>query len=324
MEQWPKQRLGKKSNCDFTTRINEIESFFSSNYGCGALLFSSSRAALHSISLYYQLSRDDEVLIPRWSSHCLYNVFGLNASPTIHDHNPQLVLLNHKWGYKHCYGSKLSDVYIVEDSVDSVLLNSESLFVSGGAFEVISLTKLLGLSSGSIVFCSTDKQMEALQKIRDTEHNTPLAEQFWKYKEQYFVGGQSETWLFQLYNQLEPLITLPANNQIGYFTDLEQQYLIVLEKIHERYKEVLKYKSQLPIEGSIDKPSISKVPTIIPVNATENQVAELRSKGIDLNSRNFNFSLDMTDFSYRSTYFLPIHMGVSNKTFDSALSLLFK
>lgn len=129
----------------------EIEGFFAERYDVGAVLVPSCRAAIHAILEYSDLGRGNAVFAPRWSSTCVWDAIGRIANPTLSfAPPPDAVLAVHKWGYVHGLAKPFRGL-VIEDSVDSLITAASALFPTGGAFEVLSLPKLLAAHAGGIV-----------------------------------------------------------------------------------------------------------------------------------------------------------------------------
>tara|TARA_B110000008_G_C16978094_1_gene566977 strand:- start:2972 stop:3958 length:987 start_codon:yes stop_codon:yes gene_type:complete len=324
MDQWPEQYLSTNKLSDIEDVQLEVESFFSDMYECEAMFFPSARSSLYHLSIFYEIGRNQEIVIPRWSSHCLYNAFGLIGTPSVHTKNPKLILLNHKWGYLHSTEGAARNIPIIEDSVDSLILNKKGLFQRNGEFEIISLSKLLGLPGGCIVFMKSKESKRQLTKIVEQKNNSELNAIFWSHKKKYFDNGKVNQHEFQVANQLEPLISRATSDQLMNFKGIEKKYLEALKVISERYCKVLCHKNKLKLESQVFFQNDNRVPTIIPVHVTEDILLELSNRGIKLEKRNFDFNLNAFSPNFKPTYFLPIHIGVSDRDFDILISIIFK
>jgi hypothetical protein len=324
MDQWPEQHLSEAKIGAAEDVQLEVESFFSNFYECEVMFFPSARSALFHLSIYYRIGRDEEIVIPRWSSHCLYNAFGFAGTPSVHIKDPKLILLNHKWGYLHSSEGATDNTPLIEDSVDSLILNKKGLFQRNGEFEIISLSKLLGLPGGCIVFMKSNETKRKLTKIVDENNNPKLNSFFWSFKKKYFDNRKVNQHEFHIANQLEPLISRATDDQLMNFKGIEKKYLEVLKVISERYYKVLCHKNKLKLESQVFFQNDNRVPTIIPVHVPEDILFELSNRGINLEKRNFDFNLNPFTPNYKQTYFFPIHIGVINNDFEILISTLFK
>ena len=324
MDQWPEQYLSETKICDAEDVQLEVESFFSNLYECEVMFFPSARSALFHMSIYYGIGRDQEVFIPRWSSHCLYNAFGFAGTPSVHIKNPKLILLNHKWGYLHSSDGLADNIPLIEDSVDSLILNRKGLFQRNGEFEIVSLSKLLGTPGGCIVFMRFKDSKRKLTEIVEQKNDSELNDFFWSLKKKYFDNGKVNKYEFQVANQLEPLISKATTDQLLNFKGVEKKYLKVLKVVSERYNKVFCHKNKLKLESQVSFLNDNRVPTIIPVDVTQDMLLELSNKGIHLENRNFDFNLNAFSPNFKPTYFLPIHIGVSDRDFEILISTLFK
>ena len=148
--QWPSydfKSAEKVKSCNYKSGINHIEQFFSEKLDCYCVLTPSARSA---ISMYIRLkglNRNACVQIPQWSSKCLYDAVTPYATPVLKNKNSELDIAVHKWG--RLYKSKHAS--LIEDSVDSLILDSKSMFFNKGEIGVFSMPKLIGSLSGGIL-----------------------------------------------------------------------------------------------------------------------------------------------------------------------------
>ena len=159
--QWPSSSLNYfKNNNDFSSEsveklINKIEDFFSQQYDCYVCLMPSGRSSISIILRYLNFTRSKTVFIPKWSSNCLYSSIGPYSNVSTDLIDPDLILVNHKWGYGYQLHQDYSKKIIIEDSVDTIHLDNSSLFQNNGIAEIISLPKIIGSFSGGLILIIT-------------------------------------------------------------------------------------------------------------------------------------------------------------------------
>jgi putative PLP-dependent aminotransferase (TIGR04422 family) len=75
-----------------------------------------------------------------------------------------LRVVYHQWGFVQ---EKKLPPNSIEDCVDTLCVPGAALFPGGGRFEVWSLPKILGTTSGGVLWCRDKKTADFIRKIRD-------------------------------------------------------------------------------------------------------------------------------------------------------------
>lgn len=163
---WPKGNFHKSIiyppyAVPITIVEDTLQLMFPSGY---PVLCSSGRAALNISLLCSQAERKDLVDVFPYASHCVLDAVSRVATPTSGSQNSRLKILYHQWGFvqKHRTHS-----IVIEDSVDTLCLPGTKLFPAGGAFEIWSLPKILGTSSGGVLWCRDRNVAKQARHIRD-------------------------------------------------------------------------------------------------------------------------------------------------------------
>lgn len=273
----------------------ELRAFFPDSE---PVLFSSARAGLTAILQSIGLSRQDLLWIPPFSSHCVIDAVGHICTPT-----PlvtgQLVaaLVYHQWG--HCYQSYFSTkVKIIEDSVDSLLIPGKSPFVSGGAFALWSLPKVLATQSGGVVFCKHKDDANALRDIRDRRGHSVL---------QGFLRGLSKSnkmasvyWngAEAMQGEMGGILCRQINRRLGMLHDLVEDRVTFLRKVVPDLSDVFEKRGRLP----------SNLPLRVPHHWERvwGPAKQIRS-GL----RSYNASCTYPDTQWVKVAPLPVHMDVA-------------
>lgn len=158
---WPKTRIILKNFFGFNSvkkLENKLKKMFPSAY---PVVCSSGRVALYIALKESNLDRKKKLKVFPFASHCVLNIVGQITTP---DNNENFLndyeLIYHQWGYSH--KSKMKN--IIEDSVDSLYFPGSNLLSQGGLFEIWSLNKILGSSSGGVLWCKNKEDAEKIRK----------------------------------------------------------------------------------------------------------------------------------------------------------------
>jgi hypothetical protein len=103
-------------------------------------LFPSARAGIGSILRFLKIDRSKEVFVNKWVSYCIFNTVGKYTNITTNFKDPDLAIAVHKWGFEQIV-PKIKGIKVIEDSVDSIIVDKKDLFVNKGDFEIFSLPK---------------------------------------------------------------------------------------------------------------------------------------------------------------------------------------
>ena len=165
---WPKTKFLLR-NCFGFISVRKLEDRLSEMFPSAyPVVCSSGRVALFIALKELNLTRKNNLKIFPFASHCVLNIVGQITSPNSNkDLAANTELIYHQWGYSH--KSKMNT--IIEDSVDSLYLPGSKLLSKGGLFEIWSFNKILGCSSGGVLWCKNKKDAE---RIRKKIKNGPL------------------------------------------------------------------------------------------------------------------------------------------------------
>lgn len=172
---WPQAEYRFQDFLALKASHESVESFFTHLYpNVFPVLFSSARAGLTAVLQNAGVTRNDHIFIPPYASHCVLNAATLlgTSTPFLTNSQVKVFLIVHQWGIPFYF--KAEEALIIEDSVDSMIINQSSLFPNDGAYELISLPKIIGSVAGGIVLCQNKNHAIALKKIRDRRKNFKL------------------------------------------------------------------------------------------------------------------------------------------------------
>lgn len=165
---WPRPRFHFKSfmgNCTTEQLEKKFTMMFPSGY---PVLCSSGRVALYIAINELNLSRNENIQLFPYASHCVISAVARLTNPVPYHYNTAHRLVYHQWGIT----TKAETIPIIEDSVDSLYEKGTPLFSAGADFEIWSLSKILGTTSGGILWCK--KESDAIrirEKIKSAENN---------------------------------------------------------------------------------------------------------------------------------------------------------
>jgi len=158
---WPKTRIRLKNFLGYNSvkkLEKKLKKMFPSAY---PVVCSSGRVALYIALKESNLNRKKNLKVFPFASHCVLNIIGLITTPkTVENYENGCELIYHQWGYSH--RSKKNN--IIEDSVDSLYLPGSNLLSQGGNFEIWSLNKILGSTSGGVLWCKNKHDAENIRK----------------------------------------------------------------------------------------------------------------------------------------------------------------
>ena len=146
---WPKIKISFWSFFGICSQ-NKLEQLFQKMFPSGyPVLCSSGRVALYISVNESKLSRKDKLKLFPYASHCVINTISRLTTPVSYDFKSPKEICYHQWGIT----SSLNTSPIIEDSVDSLYKKNTPLFSLGANYEIWSLPKILGTSSGGILWC---------------------------------------------------------------------------------------------------------------------------------------------------------------------------
>ena len=157
---WPKVKFNLY-NIFGVYQYEHIEKKFNQMFPSGyPVLCSSGRVALYIAINEYNLARENRINLFPYASHCVINSIARLTSPVPYTENDKTDIIYHQWGITH----EVNHVPLIEDSVDSLYELNTPLFCQGANFEIWSLPKILGTSSGGILWCKKESDAERIRK----------------------------------------------------------------------------------------------------------------------------------------------------------------
>jgi putative PLP-dependent aminotransferase (TIGR04422 family) len=142
---------------------NHLREMFPSGY---PVLCSSGRAALNLVLTQKGANRGDFVGVFPFASHCVLDSISRIATPLCGPTSLEasLRVVYHQWGFVQ---EEFLSSNSIEDCVDTLCLPGTKLFPGGGGYEIWSLPKILGTSSGGVLWCRDKDAADAIKAKRD-------------------------------------------------------------------------------------------------------------------------------------------------------------
>ena len=287
--------------------INELEAYFQKYYGYKIILFPSARSGIASILRYLKIDRSKEVFVNKWVSYCIFNTVGKYTNISTSFTAPDVALAIHKWGYEQIIPKK-KNIKIIEDSVDSIILNKNDLFVNNGDFEIISLPKIIGSVSGGFVI-TKDLNFHRYAKKEQIKNKALGQYQSRRKFEEINKKKTFHNWLFH-----------ESEN-----TFLEYNALLNIKKNLKNFQTNSNAisKRQKYFNENFNKVSFKcdRLGPVIPIKYTLIKNHELMSKHFLLRQIHKNkYKID----TFKKVYLLPIHFKITLKKFKFYLAILKK
>lgn len=134
------------------------------------VLCSSGRAAIVLALSESNIGRRDLIGIFPYASHCVIDAVARLGTPLSGPTSidADLRLVYHQWGFVQEAGLIQNTI---EDCVDTLCIPGTDLFPGGGCFEIWSLPKIIGTTSGGVLWCKDEKTAKSARKLRDERGN---------------------------------------------------------------------------------------------------------------------------------------------------------
>ncbi len=199
-------------------------------------IFPSGRQALSNAMLQAGLDRSKRVAIPRWSSSCVIGAVGKFATPIPIDEVIQYsirvdaILIYEQWGWplnpevKYELLDKFENVIVILDRVDSSdidNINRAQFYPETKQFDIISLSKILGLPGGGlskyngeyIPFKADVKEEELSIKLWSDVGNKEIAKELLHIYKENIGDLHPELIKWLISNDLYRAVSMECNNR---------------------------------------------------------------------------------------------------------------
>jgi putative PLP-dependent aminotransferase (TIGR04422 family) len=287
--------------------IDRIEEFFSEYYGCGAYLMPSGRSSISLLMRYLEFDRNKTVFITKWSSNCLYSCIGPYSNISTDLVDPDLILANHKWGYKVNLPEEYSSKIIIEDSVDTIHSEVSSLFQNNGLAEIISLPKIIGSFSGGLIVTKDTDLASYIKSQQQSNIELGCIQSERKYKSSKNVAHSALIWHY--FEHINTSLDMNAlrdieSNLHNFFNNaniISNRREMVLDKF---------------VNLSFDSDRLGPV-VVFPLSQFS-----LIDNNTDIMVRRFSHSSPLHNDTYEESYILPMHFMITDEYFKLLLDLI--
>ncbi|UOG47550.1 putative PLP-dependent aminotransferase [Leptospira noguchii] len=271
---------------------NMLGELFPSGY---PVLCSSGRSGIGLALEFLNLKRNDFLGVFPFASHCVLDAISRYTTPlTGKDcRNVNNRIVYHQWGYVQEFNLPKGTI---EDCVDTLCIPGARLFLSGGSFEIWSFPKILGTSSGAVLWCKDGEAAKQIRENRDNRKFFPLLQWLLKLLSNYFP-------IFLGYWQGIEAI----NGRLSFLQTGELFYNIRNWNrfVEDKLKKIELTKVLLPPWLHL---SVDRLPSIIPVELMIDQ-KKMNEWGITTGIRNFIHEHENGQ-EYIQVLPLPIHIDV--------------
>jgi len=151
----------------FFISVKEIENKLQEMFPAGfPVLCSSGRSALTLALIESNVTRSDLIGVFPYANNCVLDAISRVATPLAGPSaiESSLRVVYHQWGYVQEMNLPQNSI---EDCVDSLCIPGATLFPGGGRFEIWSLPKILGTTSGGVLWCNNEEVAKNIRCLRD-------------------------------------------------------------------------------------------------------------------------------------------------------------
>lgn len=310
--QWPSNILALPSSTggmrDAEPLRRELEDRFSSMFGFESLVVPSGRAALALALRSSGVDRRHVVFAPRFSSHCVWNVVGRFANPTVNFADPpDVTVAVHKFGIPHGFHHRPSVRTLIEDSCDSIVLRPDACFPNDGAFEIFSLPKIMGSYGGGVLVCRTSELAAAARLQIERGPAIGESQGILRWKIAAGISTEYNAWDANEFENFHPDQSLLRQLLEG-FDQIEENRRIIESRL--RVVNTLK-------GGLISTKLANAMNFRLPPVASSPRLAECEG----LMVRHINESAWLDEPRFAKHGLLPLHFGVDDRAFDGYIKL---
>lgn len=286
---WPKIKI---SFWSFFGKCNQnkLEQLFQKMFPSGyPVLCSSGRVALYISVKESKLRVDDKLKLFPYASQCVINTISRLTNPVSYDLESPNKICYHQWGIT---STEENSNPIVEDSVDSLYKKKTPLFSLGANYEIWSLPKILGTSSGGVLWCKHES--DAI-RIRNKLKGGKRIFTSWILKLLSLIS----IYFYKFWEEME----------YGYkgLTLFQRNEIFIKLKLWDKLVADRKLKLKLFIDKSIlkDQKISGRYPSCLPILTNRNE-DEIEKMGFSVGLRHYYDGVRLI-----KVFPLPIHQDVS-------------
>lgn len=303
--QWPNSNksIFKKIIKFEKKKIEEIEFFFSNRYRSKyAIFMPSARSSINIYLRYLKINRANLISINKWCSSCLFTSLGAITNVGIDDKRADIIMVNHKWGYKFCIKKKIKNKIIIENSVDSLPGDKFNLFPNKGELEVISLPKIIGSVAGGIILTNNKNFFNYAKMFQKKNIKLGINQSRKKFKKINNPLNKFDNWdSDEAWNTYAEKNTV--NNAYQNLKNFDKNIKIILER-RSYLKKIFKIK--------LDNDRLGPL-VILPYKKNLYKLKKF--------IKHFNTRMEVFNLKYKKIFILPIHFKISNRKFYQLINV---
>ena len=295
---WPKAKVIRVfQSLNFFISVIDIEKKLHEMFPSGyPVLCSSGRAALNIALVESKVTRSNFVGVFPYANHCVLDSISRVATPLAGPNSKKtsLRIVYHQWGFVQ---EKNLNSNSIEDCVDTLCVPGTSLFPGGGCFEIWSLPKILGTTSGGVLWCKTEELAKSARRTRDIRGGAfflsivRLCSVMYPKAYYYWQGAESS-------------MGKVSKIQLGEIIKAINNWDAIVEDRIRKLNVVWPYACDF-----LEKP-LGRLPSVVPVSENSEKY-DLKLLGISSGYRMFE-KLDMNhNFSLKPVIPIPIHQDVT-------------
>jgi putative PLP-dependent aminotransferase (TIGR04422 family) len=274
---WPRGRIfnALRLFLAFNSGILKLERVLADNFRGGyPVICSSGRLALYLALREEGLTRANEIKTFSYASHCVLDAISRVATPVNAENTKQNInsIIYHQYGFFQ--KKQASDNVIIEDSVDSLYKLGGEVLTGGGMYEIWSMPKILGSTSGGILWCKDENTKKRICKYLENRRAGSIV---WLLR----LLGRKYKFFHYLWQGVECEYGAPTNSQAKEVLGLLKKWNKIWEDREKNFNIIWEYS----IEGLI-KPE-SRLPCIVPIEHDIFSDDEIRGLGLEGCKRHF-------------------------------------
>jgi len=295
---WPESRfIGGMQTLFSMPTIGSIENKLKVYFPSGfPVLSSSGRAAITLALEYSNKKRSDFIGLFPYASHCVVDAVARISTPLFGaaSINAEQRIVYHQWGYVQ---ERNLPKNTIEDCVDTLCIKGTELFPGGGSFEIWSLPKIFGISSGGVLWCKDEKAAMEIRKIRDKKNRVFFQ---WILR----LISKKIPLMYNYWQGAEPLNASLSCWQTGEIMKAIENWDCVVEDRVQKLDLIWPYAF-----NELQKPR-NRLPSVIPLDFPINE-NEILKVGLTSGFRMFEYINDNSFRKLVKVIPFPIHQDVS-------------
>ena len=290
--------------------IKSVERAISKKFNYPHVVFlSSGRSSIVSCFKSLNFKRFDKIGYAPYANACIFRTLGEVSTPVPSNINGTSLkgqLIYHQWGYVQ--KTKLKSI-IVEDSIDSLIVDKKGLFPNDGRYEIVSLSKLLRLPYGAIVFCKNKLLKDKLVNVRNNNKSISSIQFYLKIMSKYSSIAK------KYWHHLETLNSYPGNKLNDLIIKRIENYDNLIDDRNKKLELIKKFVTI--------KISNHRLPIIVPLDINKKKIDKIKKMKKFFNYyRHYNINENSNDWKLKKFFPLPIHQDIDISTIKKVVKIL--